>query len=148
MPLKGSARARQPPSAHHGPPRAPYVQIDDSAASAVRLDASNTPVCVTLSKLGRRLIVDASLAEEACASAALSVFVNRAGRVCGMHKHGPSGIDAATMFSAVQAACRATADLFQTLDAALALQHRRREEADGRDAGVPSTFSDSVGFFF
>ncbi|KAJ3415701.1 hypothetical protein HDV05_004379 [Chytridiales sp. JEL 0842] len=53
----------------------------------------DVPVLTTLYKIGARHIIDPSPLEELCASARLSVAVNRKGNVCAIQKGGKGGIE-------------------------------------------------------
>ena len=51
---------------------------------------NHLPLCITLSRVGTRTIADASLEEEAVASAQLSVGVSPSGHPSGVQKRGTS----------------------------------------------------------
>ncbi|KAI8008134.1 Exosome complex exonuclease RRP42 [Camellia lanceoleosa] len=59
-------------------------EVDISDEEFLQFDTSGVPVIVTLTKVGRHYIVDATSEEESQMSSAISVSVNRQGRICGL----------------------------------------------------------------
>ena len=57
--------------------------IDDPAAFKY-LDFSSCPICVTLSKIGARFVVDTSVEEESCVEAKAMISVKRNGTISGI----------------------------------------------------------------
>jgi exosome complex component RRP42 len=110
---------------------APLVAV--SAALAARLPLSVTLYQMRPTTVGDNnpvqrelLLVDASVAEEACACATVTVSVNAAGRVCSVHKGGAGGLAPAALFAALQAAHATAKTLHAAVESALA----REREAD------------------
>ena len=88
------------------------IEISDNPHDSTPVDASNTPIIITLtqvhsssvrytgkafsctfySKVGTKFVVDATLEEESCSSSRLSLAVNRSGQLVGVKKDGPGGI--------------------------------------------------------
>lgn len=64
----------------------------DDLQQAVRLDVSNFPLSITLTRIGNHFLVDTTLEEELCTSARLAVGVTAAGRVVSAKKGGRGGI--------------------------------------------------------
>lgn len=62
----------------------------------------NVPICVTLNKVGNAVLVDASLLEEQCADANISVMVNKKGYLCGMRKRGDGCMDPSMLVGMIQ----------------------------------------------
>lgn len=61
-------------------------EVDVSDEEFLQFDTSAVPVIVTLTKVGRHYIVDATSEEESQMSSAVSVSINRQGRICGLTK--------------------------------------------------------------
>ena len=51
------------------------------------------PLCITLVIIGEHFVVDATLEEEVCMKARVSVAVNSDGKYCGVEKGGKGGVD-------------------------------------------------------
>eukprot|EP00762_Andalucia_godoyi_P001291 ANDGO_04835.mRNA.1 Putative exosome complex exonuclease RRP42 len=68
------------------------IDISSDVSKYTNLDASNVPICVTLSKLGSVSIVDATVDEEVCVSAKVHVAVSPSGQVCALQKAGSGGM--------------------------------------------------------
>lgn len=62
----------------------PEIEISDDPTSLIQLDTSGIPLCVTLHKLGSKVLVDARRHEETCSRASMHVAVNQTGKVCVM----------------------------------------------------------------
>ncbi|KAK3421066.1 hypothetical protein EUGRSUZ_G01770 [Eucalyptus grandis] len=58
--------------------------LDISDEEFLQFDTSGVPAVVTLTKVGRHCIVDATLEEESQMSSAVSVSINRKGLICGL----------------------------------------------------------------
>lgn len=78
------------------------------------------PLCVTLSTVASLdlPIVDATLAEEACPGARVTIALNREGRVCALH-HSRGVVAGAALGQMLAAAQSLARQLFATLDALL-----------------------------
>ena len=61
--------------------KVPEIEISDDPTSLVQLDTTGVPLCVTLHKLGSRVLVDARRDEETCSRASMHVTVNQTGKV-------------------------------------------------------------------
>lgn len=81
------------------------LEISDDPHDCRRLDVSSVPVTVTMSKVGHRHVVDASLQEEACCLAQLLVSVNGDKNICAMQKVGPGALDPDSIFEMIETAC-------------------------------------------
>lgn len=66
--------------------------------------------------MGRHYIVDATLEEESQMSLAVSVSINRQGRVCGMTKRGGVGLDPSVILDMISVAKHVSEQLFNKLD--------------------------------
>lgn len=68
------------------------IELSDDPHDVIALNTDNIPVLVTVSKVGQRHVVDASLEEEACCLACLVIAVSNDGAVYGMEKKGPNSL--------------------------------------------------------
>ncbi|KAI8073074.1 ribosomal protein S5 domain 2-type protein [Gongronella butleri] len=101
-----------------------------------------SPVSVTLYKVGERYIVDPTILEELCAQVILSVGVNKDGQLCGMQKSGLGSLDPSLVSEMVQSATQLALPLIKKLDTKL---HEDQEnELDKRRKGMPV---EKLGFF-
>lgn len=91
-------------------------EVDVSDEEFLQFDTSGVPVIVTLTKVGRHYIVDATLEEESQMSLAVSVSINRQGRVCGMTKRGGVGLDPSVILDMISVAKHVSEQLFNKLD--------------------------------
>ncbi|KAG1674611.1 hypothetical protein FOA52_001860 [Chlamydomonas sp. UWO 241] len=82
----------------------PEIELDDDMDNATTLELGGVPVIVSVSQVGAASVLDLSLAEEACARAALHVAVDASGRVCGVTKGGAKGVDAQAALAMIEAA--------------------------------------------
>jgi exosome complex component RRP42 len=98
--------------------------IDDPAA-ATSLDVASVPVCITLSKMGTRYVVDTTLEEEACVDSKLLISVKRNGTICGMQKTGMGAIDINSTYSLFQWSRTIGKTLFEKIDEALKIERSR-----------------------
>ncbi|VFQ91945.1 unnamed protein product [Cuscuta campestris] len=72
-----------------------HPEVDVSDEEFVKFDTSSVPVIVTLTKVGRHCIVDATIEEESYMSSAVSISGNRKGHMCGLSKRGGAALDPA-----------------------------------------------------
>ncbi|CAH3193225.1 unnamed protein product [Porites evermanni] len=80
------------------------LEISDDPHDCTRLDVSSIPLTVTMSKIGHRHVVDASLEEEACSLVQLLVSVNGENNICAMQKVGQGALDADSIFEMIETA--------------------------------------------
>ncbi|KAI9207725.1 ribosomal protein S5 domain 2-type protein [Polychytrium aggregatum] len=88
----------------------------------------NLPIVVTLSKIGRRHILDASPLEELCAEARVYVAVNERGRICSIQKSGEGGIEPRGLSDMVQTAKQLAPGVFKKVGNVLAEEARRIQD--------------------
>ncbi|KAG9441351.1 hypothetical protein H6P81_017205 [Aristolochia fimbriata] len=81
-----------------------HVDVDVSDEEFSQFDTSGVPVIVTLTKVGRHYIVDATPEEESQMSSAVSVSVNRDGQICGLSKRGSTGLDPSVILDMISVA--------------------------------------------
>ncbi|KAM7503771.1 hypothetical protein LguiB_002675 [Lonicera macranthoides] len=103
-------------------------EVDVSDEEFLQFDTSGVPVIVTLTKIGRHYIVDATSEEESQMSSALSVSVNRHGRICGMTKRGGAGLDPSVILDMISVAKHASEQLINKLDSEIAAAEATEEE--------------------
>lgn len=95
-------------------------EVDVSDEEFLQFDTTGVPVIVTLTKVGRHYIVDATLEEESQMSSAVSVSVNRHGRICGLTKRGGAGLCPSTIMDMISVAKHVSEQLINELDLAIA----------------------------
>lgn len=91
-------------------------EVDVSNEEFLQFDTSGVPVIVTLTKVGRHYIVDATPEEESQMSSAISVSVNRHGNICGLTKRGGAGLDPSVILDMVSVAKHVSQQLISVLD--------------------------------
>ncbi|KAK8966164.1 hypothetical protein KSP40_PGU004120 [Platanthera guangdongensis] len=96
------------------------LEVNVSDEEFLQFDTSGVPVIVTLTKVGRHYIADATSEEESQMSSAVSVSVNRHGRVCGLTKRGGAGLDPSVMLDMISVAKHASENLIAVLDSEIA----------------------------
>ncbi|KAK3029925.1 hypothetical protein RJ639_039785 [Escallonia herrerae] len=102
--------------------------VDLSSQETTRIDTSGVPVIVTLTKVGRRYIVDATSEEESQMSSAVSVSINKEGRICGLTKQGGASLDPSVIIDMISVANHVIEPLMSKLDSEIAAA-----EADKQD---------------
>ncbi|XP_047976654.1 exosome complex component RRP42-like isoform X1 [Salvia hispanica] len=95
-------------------------EVDVSDEEFLQFDTSGVPVIVTLTKVGRHYIVDATTEEESQMSSAVSVSINRQGRICGLTKRGGAGLHPTVILDMVSAAKHVSEQLMNKLDSEIA----------------------------
>lgn len=131
--------------------------MDLSDEEYLQFDTSRVPVIVTMTKVkkfsfkyysctlsisvpcklntsvanlqvGRHYIVDATLEEESQMSSAVSVSVNRQGRICGLTKRGGAGLDPSVILDMISVAKHVSEQLINTLDSEIAAAEAYEED--------------------
>eukprot|EP00252_Welwitschia_mirabilis_P023179 TRINITY_DN649_c0_g1_i1.p1 TRINITY_DN649_c0_g1~~TRINITY_DN649_c0_g1_i1.p1 ORF type:complete len:287 (-),score=79.76 TRINITY_DN649_c0_g1_i1:418-1278(-) len=92
------------------------------------MDVTNLPLIVTLTKVGKHYIVDATSQEESQMSSAVSVSVNRKGSVCGLTKRGAAGIDPSVILDMISVAKHVGQLLMTQVDSEIAAAESRMAE--------------------
>ncbi len=115
------------------------IEVDEDTLALMKY-AEDAPVAVTLSCIGETniYIADANSEEEKCASAALTVGVNRNGNACGTVCGGTGGTDVETMARMFEDAVRIGVDVLKNNDEFL---------RDVRDRLLTENPVQPVGFF-
>ncbi|OVA20159.1 Exoribonuclease [Macleaya cordata] len=101
-------------SAAASPEEQPEVDISDE--EFLQFDTSGVPVIVTLTKVGRHYIADATSEEESQMSSAVSFSINRHGHICGLTKRGGAGLDPSVILDMISVAKHVSEQLMTELD--------------------------------
>ncbi|KAF5948516.1 hypothetical protein HYC85_014473 [Camellia sinensis] len=104
-------------------------EVDISDEEFLQFDTSGVPVIVTLTKVGRHYIVDATSEEESQMSSAISVSVNRQGRICGLTKRGGAGLDPSVILDMVSVTKHVSEQLMNKLDSEISAAEACEEES-------------------
>ncbi|KAJ8750622.1 hypothetical protein K2173_015797 [Erythroxylum novogranatense] len=91
-------------------------EIDISDEEFLQFDTSAVPLIVTLTKVGKNYIVDATTEEESQMNSAVSVSVNRKGHICGLTKRGGAGLDPSIVLDMISVAKHISEQLINKLD--------------------------------
>ncbi|KAG0471739.1 hypothetical protein HPP92_016285 [Vanilla planifolia] len=103
-------------------------EVDVSDEEFLQFDTSGVPAVITVTKVGRQYIVDATSEEESQMSSAMSVSVNRLGQVCGLTKRGGSGLHPSVVLDMISVAKYASESLIATLDSEIAAAEATGDE--------------------
>ncbi|XP_044494394.1 exosome complex component RRP42 isoform X2 [Mangifera indica] len=104
-------------------------EIDISDEEFLQFDTSGVPVIVTLTKVGKHYIVDATSEEESQMSSAVSISVDRQGHICGMTKRGGVGLDPSVILDMVSVANFASRQLMDKLDSEISAAEADEDES-------------------
>ncbi|KFP84393.1 PREDICTED: exosome complex component RRP42, partial [Acanthisitta chloris] len=78
------------------------IELSDDPYDCIRLNVDEVPCIVTLSKIGYRHVVDATLQEEACSLAGLLISVTSKGALTSMKKVGKGSLDPESIFEMME----------------------------------------------
>jgi exosome complex component RRP42 len=95
------------------------VEVSDDVQDCTRLDVTNVPIAITLTKIGSRFIVDSTLEEEQCMGVRLVVAVNQKASLCSIQMGGHGGIEPTSLTEMLQTAQRLGIQIIDGLDKAL-----------------------------
>ncbi|KAJ4730213.1 exosome complex component RRP42 [Melia azedarach] len=104
-------------------------EVDISDEEFLQFDTSGVPVIVTLTKVGKHYIVDATSEEESQMSSAVSISVNRRGHICGMIKRGGQGLDPSVILDMTSVANFVSRQLIEKLDSEIAAAEADEDES-------------------
>ncbi|KAG5553511.1 hypothetical protein RHGRI_011402 [Rhododendron griersonianum] len=104
-------------------------EVDVSDEDFLQFDTSRVPVVVTLTKVGRHYIVDATSKEESQMSSAISVSINRQGRIRGLTKRGGAGLDPSAVLDMISVAKHVSEQLMNKLDSEISAAEACEEES-------------------
>ncbi|KAL0456120.1 UNVERIFIED_CONTAM: Exosome complex component RRP42 [Sesamum latifolium] len=105
-------------------------EVDVSDEEFLQFDTSAVPVIITLTKVGKHYIVDATTEEESQMSSAVSVSINRQGRICGLTKRGGAGLDPSIILDMISVAKHVSEQLINKLDSEIAAAEACDEETE------------------
>ncbi|KAL8542176.1 hypothetical protein ACS0TY_003149 [Phlomoides rotata] len=103
-------------------------EVDVSDEEFLQFDTSGVPVIITLTKVGRHCIVDATTEEESQMSSAVTVSINRQGRICGLTKRGGAALDPSVILDMISVAKHASEQLINKLDSEIAAAEACEED--------------------
>jgi exosome complex component RRP42 len=86
---------------------------------------------VTLTRIGKYFVVDATREEQLCSSGSLTVAINSHGRTTALEKRGSASIDPGTVFSMLHTARTVGMQLLAAVDQQLAQGSQVRGDARG-----------------
>ena len=109
-------------------------EVDPDVAAAQLLDAAGMPVSITALDMGGRFIIDATLEEEMCATASLTVVADRGRHICCVRKGGEGTLAPDASRAVVQSVPEIASVLFTRLDAVL--EEAKRAHARTRRSRV------------
>ncbi|GAB2301166.1 hypothetical protein Dimus_035199 [Dionaea muscipula] len=95
-------------------------EVDVSDEEFLQFDTSGIPVIVTLTKVGRHYIVDATTEEESQMSSAISISINKKGHICGLTKRGGTGLDPSVILDMISVAKYVGEQFMNRLDSEIA----------------------------
>ncbi|KAH7576621.1 hypothetical protein JRO89_XS01G0119000 [Xanthoceras sorbifolium] len=104
-------------------------EVDISDEEFLQFDTSGVPVIVTLTKVGKYYIVDATSEEESQMSSAVSISINRQGHICGMTKRGGFGIDPSVILDMISVANFVSRQLIDKLDSEISAAEADEDES-------------------
>ncbi|KAJ7569441.1 hypothetical protein O6H91_01G078100 [Diphasiastrum complanatum] len=102
-------------------------ELSDNPEEFSHLDTAQVPVTVTISKVGRYHIVDATAEEESQVSSAVSVAVNSKGLICGLTKSGTAGLDPSILMDMISVGKRVGLKTISSVETDIAAAERTLE---------------------
>jgi len=100
------------------------VEVSDDPQDCTRLETSTVPVCVTLTKIGTRYLVDTSLEEEQCMGVRVIVGISPNGSVCSMQMAGHGAVEPTSLYEMIQAAQKMGKELIVGMDKAISEEEK------------------------
>ncbi|KAH3744793.1 ribosomal protein S5 domain 2-type protein [Pelomyxa schiedti] len=105
------------------------IEIADDMEDCDKIDIENVPICVTLTKIGQHFVVDASLEEELCMGARVTVGISPKGTVCGLQKGGKGGLPPKMLTSMLETAQHVGMSVIAKMSVALKQEEKIRAAA-------------------
>lgn len=84
----------------------PEMELSDDPFDGARLIIDNTPILITLTRIGNHCVIDPTLEEEACSSASLVMGVTPGGQVTVVRKTGAGSFHLGTIRDAIKIGTR------------------------------------------
>jgi len=107
------------------------IELTDDPDDFVNITIEDIPICITLTQLGNRFILDSTLEEEKCLGCRVTIAVNKKGNICGIQKGGNGSIDNKTLKSMIQNAQNVGKIIIDKLDFALKEENTLGKEKIG-----------------
>lgn len=104
----------------------PELEVVDDTEEGVRLDVATAPIIVTLSRIGKHMVVDATPEEQAVAGASLCVAVRPDGRVVSATKGGSTGVHPSVLSEMIATSHRVAIAMHKRVDAEVAAAELRK----------------------
>ncbi|XP_021723355.1 exosome complex component RRP42-like [Chenopodium quinoa] len=104
-------------------------EVDVSDEEFLQFNTSAVPVIVTVTKVGKHYIVDATEEEESQMSSAMSVSINRKGLICGLSKRGGAGVDPSIVLDMISVTKHVSENFVNKLDSEIAAAEAPEEES-------------------
>jgi len=93
------------------------IEVDADPEATIVFDATNVPICITLTKIGpRHHVVDPTYDEELCARSRMTVGINKTGNICTIQKGGREGVNPVTAAAILESAKKIGLELLSKLD--------------------------------
>ncbi len=102
----------------------PEMELSDDPYDGKRLELSNAPILVTLTRIGNNCVVDPTLEEEACASAGLVMGVTPDGKVTATRKIGAGSFHFETLTDAIKMGTKTGREINAALETKLKEEER------------------------
>ncbi|KAL0555863.1 hypothetical protein IC582_004364 [Cucumis melo] len=103
-------------------------EVDVSDEEFIQFETSGVPAIVTLTKVGKHYIIDATLEEESQMSSAVSISINRHGHICGLTKRGGVGVDPSIILDMISVGKNVSEELLNKLDSEIVAAEVDEEE--------------------
>ncbi|CAM6092665.1 unnamed protein product [Calypogeia fissa] len=104
-------------------------ELSDNPEDFLQLDTSRVPLVITLTKVGKHYIVDATTEEESQMTAAVSVSLNEQGSILGITKRGGTGLDPSVVMDMISVAKRVSQTHFANVDSEIAAAEYRKGQS-------------------
>jgi len=102
------------------------LEVSDDPADFTKLDTTNVPISVTMTKVGTKYIVDPSFQEELCMESRITIAINSKGNICSIQKGGSSssGINPSELNKMLQVSRKIGLTILERLNALLEMQEK------------------------
>ena len=107
------------------------INLPDDPMDVKHINTSNCPVLITLSRIGNRHIVDATIEEESCCTASLVIGITRRGHAVGVRKLGNGSLDPESINEMIDTSKRIGKKLHIALDNLLKVEAGMSEDVKG-----------------
>ena len=104
------------------------INLPDDPLDVKQISTNNCPVLITLSRIGNRHIVDATIEEESCCSASLVMGITRRGLTVGIRKLGNGSLDPESINEMIDSGKRIGKELHVAIDKLLKIEAGMSED--------------------